>query len=128
MTRFWISAPSYGGVAVRAVPAGRAGLDRHAVADLHPGDRLAHGDDLAGRFVAEDDRPVDDPVADAPDAVVGGVRTADADGAHAHAHLARPRFAQRHLLHLDAPEFGHHSSQVRHVHLRVTAESPSFSR
>ena len=102
------------GEALLAVPARRAWLDRDAVARPDVRDLGADGLHLAGDLVPEDDRAVDDVVADPPELEVGGVRPAHPHRLDAHDGLAGTRCGLRALLDRDLPERGHDGGAVRH--------------
>ena len=102
------------GEALVAVPAGCAGFDRDPVADRDVGDVSADFDDLPGGFVAEDDRSVDDEVADPADLEVGGVGAAHADGFDPDDGFVGQWRRVGHLADLDAVQLRHDGSTVGH--------------
>jgi hypothetical protein len=85
-------------LAVVALAAGEAWLQRHAVALPPPRHVGAHLHDLARRLVAQHGRRGEKPVADAALVVPVDVRTANANGLDVDEHLVRPGQGARALL------------------------------
>jgi len=82
-------------LAVGAAPAGNAGFERDSVARFEADDVVTDGDDLARALVAEDERFLDDVVADPTVFVVVDVRATDTDFADRDQHLVRCRLRFR---------------------------------
>jgi len=66
-------------------------FERDAVPGRQAGHRRTHLDDLPGALVSQDQRLLDDVVADPPVQEVVQVRTADTDPPHRDEHLLGPR-------------------------------------
>ena len=93
---------------MRAAPTRHARLERDAIADVESGDGLAGLDNLAGALVTQNDRSLDDVVADPPVFVVVNVRPADADVLHADQNLVRGGLRALSLLDLEPPDVREH--------------------
>ena len=81
-------------LAVAAMAAGPARIDRDAVARLHARDLAADRLDPAGDLMAEDHRLAHADRAEAAMQIVVQVRAADAAGLDPHAHVARPELGR----------------------------------
>ncbi len=77
-------------LAIAAMAAGAARIDRDAITWLHPRDLAADRLDPAGDLMAEDHRLAHADRAEATMQIVMQVRAADAAGLDPHAHVARP--------------------------------------
>lgn len=92
-------------LAVAAPPTRHAGFESDTVARSDAGDRIADFDDFPGALVTENERTLDDVLADTTVFVVVDVRPTDTDVADSHENVVWPGFWADTVAELEHPRF-----------------------